>query len=198
MVNDEKWTGLNGTTLLRASDVKVGYVPGEPYGHKTRLPVTIDVRMERLERSSVYETVTHEKIEQPTSFALTTAVWKPFMNDWESGGANVDPLREVLKTKRLSDQRREDLHRLIGWFDGYHLNDMQAGCDHQTVLWEEEPYRRPWLWDPKTETGTLPCPITGYRYGSKWLVKPLPADMVKDVLRVLHHLGVDPTGEAAE
>ena len=68
------------------------------------------------------------------------------------------------------------IRRLAELWDTWHLNDMQASCDHQTVIYEDSPYgRRPSL------TETQACPLTGYRYGSAWLVKPLPADVEKEI-----------------
>jgi hypothetical protein len=54
-------------------------------------------------------------------------------------------------------------------WDRWHLNTMRAGCAHQTVVWEDSRYGvRPSL------ERTPVCPVSGYRYGSAWLVEVLP------------------------
>lgn len=54
----------------------------------------------------------------------------------------------------------------------WHLNGMRAGCAHQTVVWEDSKYGR----QPSLDR-TLPCPETGYRYGTAWLAEPLPEEV---------------------
>ena len=48
---------------------------------------------------------------------------------------------------------------LLDIWQTYHLNDMQAGCQHQ--------------WDSRPPVGAE-CPECGYRYGSKWNYRPIP------------------------
>lgn len=49
----------------------------------------------------------------------------------------------------------------------WHLNDMHAGCEHQEAL----------KWD--NEKLGVPCPTCGYKYGTAWLKRELPAEIVK-------------------
>jgi hypothetical protein len=79
------------------------------------------------------------------------------------------------------------VRRLGELWDTWHLNDLQAACDHQTVVYEDSSYgRRPSL------TETRACPVSGYRYGSAWLVKPLPADVEKEIRAIF---GDDPPAD---
>jgi hypothetical protein len=50
----------------------------------------------------------------------------------------------------------------------WHLNGLNAGCNHQTLGRTKES-----------------CPETGYRHGSAWLVKELPTDLVTELIEVL-------------
>lgn len=63
----------------------------------------------------------------------------------------------------------------------WHLNQMQAGCAHQTVLWEDSEYGR----RPSLEM-TEPCPESGYRYGSAWLVDPMPGDVAGKIIHFIN------------
>lgn len=53
-----------------------------------------------------------------------------------------------------------DVTRLYQIWTAWHLNDMNAGCDHQHRGGESRD-----------------CPETGYKYGSKWLFKSLPFEV---------------------
>jgi hypothetical protein len=53
-----------------------------------------------------------------------------------------------------------DVVKLHEIWTKYHLNDMNAGCVHQ----------------PHPDSGN--CPHTGYKWGQRWLFKPLPYHVV--------------------
>ena len=50
-----------------------------------------------------------------------------------------------------------DIVKLRDIWNEYHLNNMNAGCVHQT-----------------SGSQSADCPHTGYKWGSRWLFKPLP------------------------
>jgi len=177
------FNGLNGTIVFNTTrdGIAVGTVPGEPYGCARPLTVTIEIRAERLQRRETYETIEHETVSEPLGFALTSAVWDPSRTDWIAGGATVEPLREVVERGTVSPRLTSDgLARLADIGERWHLNDVKAGCAHQTVVYEDGEYgRRPSL------TLTEPCPMTGYRYGSSWLIEPLPDGLLDEVSDIL-------------
>lgn len=82
----------------------------------------------------------------------------PHRRNWPAAGQLLPDLVTV-----DSDLARE----IAPLWKHWHLNEMQAGCVHQG---------RP----ARLEGGGVdlqsvpPCPHTGYRYGSAWLVRPLP------------------------
>lgn len=197
MINmtEKTFNGLNGTILLNTPDspgVTVGYVSAKGYGfaQDRQLRVTVEMRVERLERSDEYETTEHDHISAPLDFALTTAVWNWNGTDWLEGGATVEPLRQVLKSGNFGEGfNAEKVAALIELHEQYHLNSMQAGCAHQTRA--EDPNGNALTATGYALDNTAPCPITGYKYGSAWLVKPLPADFVPNLLGIL--ADVDPS-----
>lgn len=108
-------------------------------------------------------TITHERIEAGAPrVTVTFEVVNPRRpGRWESFGQTRPSDRVIVAEASPVLAAVEEL-----WAD-WHLNDMQAGCAHQEVVYEDAPYYRPSL------DATLPCPVTGYRYGSAWLHKPL-------------------------
>lgn len=151
--------GLNGQTVFNADDVLVGYT-------RNRMPVTVSVRMEALDRQGTYETTEHEQISRPLDFSITSAVWKRDRSDIDSSTAGVGSLWEVVNSGRYADGWDESKVRALIDLGPWHLNGMTAGCAHQTPVLDSN--GRPDL------DATEPCPVTGYKYGHAWLVTPLP------------------------
>jgi hypothetical protein len=58
-------------------------------------------------------------------------------------------------------------YKLLDIWHKWHLNDMRAGCEHQTAFGYDSKYL------------SEGCPICGYRYGSKWNFEPVPNDVVE-------------------
>lgn len=161
------FNGFNGTILLNTGvdELHVGTIPGADFGYTHRLPVTVSIRIEREERRETYETTEHEHVTAPLSLSITTSVWSPGRADMLAGGATRDPLRDVAthgEPARFWDA--DTLVRLADLGDAWHLNTMQAACAHQTPVGDTTGERL---------DQTPPCTVTGYRYGSQWLVDPL-------------------------
>ena len=167
--------GLNGEVAFKAENVRVGMVDGESYGYPgRRLRVTVDVHMEWLTRQDVYETTGHEQVTRPLDFAVTTAVWRPDGRDMTAGGATVEPLTELVAYEPGWDAAKvARLVELAAW----HLNGMTAGCDHQTPVMETDRWGR----EVPSLDLTPACPVTGYRYGSAWLVRVLPDGFLDEI-----------------
>lgn len=177
---DPRFNGMNGDIMLNTvpEGIPAGRMSGEGWGYKKDLPVLVEIRMERLLRRETYETIEHEQVVAPLDFSIVTAAWSPGMKDWVVGGAGVDRLRE-LTSVNTSYFTQEQIDGLIA-LDEWHLNGLTAGCAHQEVVWEDSEYgRRPSL------SETPACPITGYRYGHSWLVRPLPKGFVSNLLALL-------------
>lgn len=174
-----EFNGMNGDIVYVAHRVPVGRIPGESYGYKRSLAVTVDVRMERLTRQDEYETTTHTRVQRPLDFAITTAAWRPDGQDIVLGGSTIAPLRELATYG--NGFTAEVIAELLSMAE-YHLNGMTAGCVHQYVVYEDSDYgRRPDL------VNTPACPETGYRYGHAWLVRELPYGFLSRVRDVFSH-----------
>lgn len=162
--------GLNGETIFKVNDLKVGQVPGDEYGYRRfALWVTVDIRMEHITKPA--QTITHETIAEYDDFAMAAAVWRPNMSD-HAGGDRGGVLRELTtfvpgfdagKAAQLADLGKR-----------WHLNGMHAGCAHQPAGVRAVDYR-----------SVAPCPETGYKYGHAWLVEPLPAGFMATLRALL-------------
>lgn len=58
----------------------------------------------------------------------------------------------------------EGIKEFFEVWDKWHLNDMRAGCKHQTT------------W--KNDKVGVPCSVCGYKYGSAWNYEPLPESVI--------------------
>lgn len=69
----------------------------------------------------------------------------------------------------------------------HHLNDLQAGCVHMRDMLVPEEH------DEKDDQSYMlnhwVCPVTGYRWGTQWLVSELPADMLAQLKGILTPVG---------
>ena len=80
-------------------------------------------------------------------------------------GQNYDHLLDITNPAAGFNRHKiAAIHKL--WKD-YHLNSMESHCAHQdkAIAWDK----------------VDPCPITGYRAGSAWLVRELPASVIKEI-----------------
>lgn len=93
---------------------------------------------------------------------------------------------------------KEKLNKLLRIWEEYHLNDLEPACEHQRELkWKDiriDPAELPssianrdekgilasWVYEKDHPKGFLckPCPTCGYKYGSAWLTREVPADVL--------------------
>ncbi len=79
-------------------------------------------------------------------------------------------LDELKPTKGVM-MSRADLETILYVWDRWHLNSMHAGCKHQADHVPNGPDMMSFKEHAAIETAKCP---NGYKYGSKWLVEPLP------------------------
>jgi hypothetical protein len=159
-------------TEYKVTDLFVGTVPGEEYGYKRNLRVTISVELAHTGQQT--ETTEHGHVSNPLRFSISGGVWNPNRTDYVSAGQITDVLTSLGTFAPGFDA--DKAARLAGLWQRWHLNDVRAGCAHQAVVWEDG---RPSL------DLTLPCPVTGYRYGSAWLTEELPEGFADELWSLL-------------
>lgn len=147
-------------------------------------------------------TIDHEPITNVQRLSITGEHYHPGdrRGDPSSGGQIVDDL--ALITVPAPGWSLDEIAELANIWQDWHLNDMQAGCAHQTVIvYESTPYGR--RVDLNGTTAANTCPV-GYRYGSSWLVKPLTDEVLATIARLdrdrtedlFRARGYDGSGEA--
>jgi hypothetical protein len=128
-----------------------------------------------------------------------------------SGGQITDTARHA--RPRADDQHTaEDVRRLCAIWDRWHLNDVQAGCEHQRAAgWGErridpaKPIRAygrhypgqqhdtwnmlGWVREEEHPDGLLgrPCPECGYRYGTAWQREEVPTGVLVALRELTRH-----------
>lgn len=155
-----------------------------------REPVYVEIEIEH--QAGEYTLTDHSTVDGIDRISITWIVTNPGshvgnLNDnvWSSAG-QVPPENRTIEDEsrsQLSHNDRELVEQ--AWLD-WHLNDMQAGCDHMPTHAEIEllavaadypqRYGRPDTAGYALDNIT--CPETGYRYGHAWLSKVPPADIV--------------------
>lgn len=98
--------------------------------------------------------------------SITGETQRPWKNDVESCGQIIGALSEV---DGFSDgYSLQTVRRLANIWRMYHLNDMQAACEHQRARGET------WSTHPLAH-----CPECDYKLGTKWLHMDVPRDVLK-------------------
>lgn len=83
---------------------------------------------------------------------------------WLAGGQLINDLGALVS---LADGWTvADVVALREIWSEWHLNDMNAACDHQES-------------GKNRDDDPAPCPVTGYVYGSAWLFKSIPYSVFK-------------------
>ena len=138
---------------------------------------------------SVEITVELRQNEKGITLSMCGDVWQKNRSDIIAGGQLEDHIFDYLK-KYLYP--RDKIKRMVEVWKEYHLNDMNAGCEHQRAeQWGEkelilpsgEKKRSGWVYEKEHPEGVLskPCPVCGYQYGSAWLFRAIPEEIIQEI-----------------
>lgn len=101
------------------------------------------------------------KIEWKNNNLSITGVIGPNRNGDSWGGCGqINPVLPDEFSEGWNNTKLETFNTI---WENYHLNDLQAACEHQRELG----------WTYKTHAGKT-CPTCGYEIGTKWLRKEVP------------------------
>lgn len=198
--------GLNGDIALNIRNLHVGWVPASRYYNsnaRRNLRVTVDIRMEYLTRQPSYRTTDHKVVTRPLDFSMSGAVWNLKGDDCLTCGQIVSDLRDITKFER--GITGPQMIVLIGLWKQFHLNGMEAGCEHQRKFADvpdDIPERDRSKWLLRNEpVCAIPWPgddpdskeFKPYGWGRGWLLRTLPDWLTPDYVRELVHLPTDGT-----
>lgn len=169
------------TAPVRPVDIRDAYLGRNAYGER----VFVDIRLV-LVAPRGQTTVDHDPVTDPFwMVGISGSAIEKGRRDASSWGQIVDAVRGVRRRYSLRNDPAPavsdaDIRRLADIWDRWHLNDMKAGCRHHVAVPRDSSL------GSTVEVPSVgdPCPITGYRYGSAWLIEPLPADVAADVYRI--------------
>lgn len=162
-------TTRTSSPILHIEDQLIGHTAD-------RERIFASVRIDRV-GGSEHETVNHETISEYLRFSFTWAAVEPLrkVENAHIAGCgtewSVDAV--VMPAQGFTIEQIRELGEIA---KEWHTNDLNAGCAHQTVVWENGRHgRQPSL------TLTHPCEISGYKYGRAWLVRVAPDDLVQRI-----------------
>jgi hypothetical protein len=107
------------------------------------------------------------KIEWNDGRLSISGVEGPMKNGNARGGCGqINPLESKI-TEFAPGWDLEKMETFVRFSNEWHLNDLQAGCEHQRRLgWDNSHINNP-------------CPVCGYKYGTQWLTKEVPQGVIE-------------------
>ena len=113
------------------------------------------------------ETVDHKQVSKYTVLSISGC-----------GRGYGGQIQDMLTEKHIKFNSIYDVKRIVEIWNEWHLNDLQAGCIHMEKPAEgKEQDTKEWSRLNKM------CP-KGYRYGSKWLVKIIPEEIITEIIEL--------------
>jgi hypothetical protein len=186
-------TATGRITEMTRTSLFTAYLGRDAYRDR----VFVEVNLETLTPRAGMQTTAHEPVTEPVirlSISGWTLRYRSRTNRWSSGGQIVNSL--VGMEEFAPGWTEDDVTSLRRIWRQYHLNDMQAACDHMDKRKARKAFDSvpAFVWDEKTRTTSRPkdsdipadmvCPETGYRYGSAWLFKAIPAEVMTELRRL--------------
>lgn len=142
---------------------------------KTRVYVTVKLSVQ----NGQFQTTDHRRITtvERLSFTGETYRGRSGFSDRQMVGAGqtLGAARAVLAGRLAPGVSERDIRTLVEAWKAWHLSDMRAACAHVQPVGDSISDRL---------DGTPACPHSGYRYGSAWLVEPLPEGLVESLRAV--------------
>jgi hypothetical protein len=139
----------------------------------------IELRLTDHETERPKVTMWHDEVHKYASFSasgIITAQRGRFSNiRYVVAGQCLDQTINAPGLMKRGDMTERDRLMILDYWQAYNLNDMQPGCKHQQPIKTSDPE-----WEALAAEQTARCP-EGYRYGSAWLLNPLPEVVEKNI-----------------
>ena len=160
--------------------IYLGKIDYSGNGKKTNR-VTIEAELKQIKNLSF--TTDTEPIKEYYTFSASANIWQGNNRDIDAGGQMVDEAASYFPENEIAQRLKEI-------WEKYHLNDLNAGTEKQSNCLDEYKKVNPeWRYEY-----TAACTIleevdlledSGYKYGSKWLVRPIPETIVEEIKELL-------------
>jgi hypothetical protein len=160
----ETMTGMKPTTFKRT-----GYIGRDADGGRVYLTI------ELTPQTGTSNTIEHKPITSWTRASFTGHSFYKGSRRYNFDAFGTGFAQTVVKP--APGITLDDLAQMARLEKRWHLNDLRAGCAHQTIVYGINEYGR----KAPSSDDTPACPETGYRYGHAWLVEPLPADAEAEI-----------------
>lgn len=144
----------------------------------------------RLERKTGGTDIDGNTVDMATAVAITGDVWDAHKTAIVSGGQCQDFIRQLFPADKK-------VQRICDLWDRWHRNDMRTGSRVQCEFVAEmrERFNKPFAYADERQllelVGLSPDPEFGYKYGSGWLIEPIPAGVQEELVALF-------TGDAPE
>ena len=141
--------------------------------------VDIDLRLEQMNRLTIY----HRQITSAMVLSITGQIGSERNGSW---GQIADEILPHKMNPYLMVMGLNDLADLVEIWKRWHLNDLRAGCIHQSNsahLDGNGNWLRGQEWSAMIEEQRALCPLN-YSYGSAWLVEELPDSVIARVKEI--------------
>lgn len=140
--------------------IPLGKVDGYGNGHK-ECPAGVEITLRWHDGPAT--TIDHTEIKGYWTVSFSGYIANRLGTHWLQGGQCQDRLRELAPEHA----------RLYDLWQRWHLNHLRPACCHQRTGSYDDPEIREQV-----------CP-EGYRYGSAWLVEPLPEDVLGQIREMI-------------
>lgn len=146
---------------------------------KTRVYVNVQLSVQ----NGNFQTTDHQQAETVERLSFTGEVYRGRAghSDRQMVGAGqiTGAARAVLAGRLAPGVSAGDVTTLLKAWKAWHLNDMRAACAHVKPVGDST--------DDNLDR-TPACPHSGYRYGSAWLVDPLPEGLVESLRAICERM----------
>jgi hypothetical protein len=148
-------------------------------GYQAGCQITLEIEIKPRKNINSVRTIDLEPAGDMDEFSMCGNVWNLRRTDVYSCGQNCDEIRDLCG-------RRPSVARLLKIWGRWHLNDAQAGTSAQKAVLDSHKEANPdWRYDYTEACKVLSAKgllvDRGYKYGSAWLVEPLPAEVAAEV-----------------
>jgi hypothetical protein len=142
--------------------IELGKIDYNGFGCKINL-ATLDVELKETEKGLV--------------FTMSGNIWNSKKTDIIAGGQICDEMLNYFKDKKTK--------RLVEIWKNYHLNDMNAGTIEQETALQNYPEK-----DYTKQCEYLKSiglyEDNGYKYGSAWLFRSIPEDIINEIKNLVN------------